>query len=73
MQRGYELKELAEIYGHRSCCKKGTCIHKKAKQAIDKITELETALETCNNDLIETLKYRFETKWICGVLDKYKI
>jgi len=44
MQRGYELKELAEIYGHRGCCKKGTCIHKKAKFAIELIEKLENEI-----------------------------
>lgn len=39
------LKELADLYGKRGCCKKRTCYHHKAKVAIDRITELEEALK----------------------------
>jgi hypothetical protein len=43
-QTGYDLRELAELYGLRGCCKKGTCIHKKAKTALERIDELEECL-----------------------------
>jgi len=47
---GYELQEMADLYGKRGCCKKKTCIHHKAKIAITRIKELENALKgVCNS------------------------
>lgn len=41
---GYELQEMADLYGLRGCCRKATCIHHKAKIAVDRIKELEDTL-----------------------------
>ena len=40
-QTGYDLTELASLVGLRGCCKKGTCIHKKARHAVNRIAFLE--------------------------------
>jgi len=48
-QTGYELEELAELYGERGCCKKGTCIHKKAKNAIEQINGLDYKVSLLKN------------------------
>lgn len=36
-----ELKELAKVFGLRGCCKKATCIHRKAVFAVNRIAFLE--------------------------------
>jgi len=43
-QIGFSLKELADLFGSRGCCNKGTCVHRKAKWAVDRIAELETSI-----------------------------
>jgi hypothetical protein len=44
-QTGYGLREMAELLGKRGCCKKGTCIHKKAVIALKRIDEVEGVLK----------------------------
>lgn len=37
------LRETADLYGLRGCCRKNSCFHLKAKLAVERIEELEEA------------------------------